>query len=32
LLPQLRQQFAPGKPPWVGVHAAVSRAMQGKSY
>jgi hypothetical protein len=24
----LRQQFAPGKPPWTDVHAAVSRASQ----
>ena len=32
LVAYLRQQFAPGKPPWVGVHAAVSRAMQGKSH
>ena len=28
----LRQQFAPDKPPWVDVHAAVSRAMQGTSH
>ena len=32
LLSYLRQQFAPGKPPWVDVHAAVSRAMQGASH
>jgi nicotinate dehydrogenase subunit B len=29
LVSYLRQQFAPGKPPWVDVHASVSRAMQG---
>jgi nicotinate dehydrogenase subunit B len=28
LVSYLRQQFAPGKPPWIGVDAAVSRAMQ----
>jgi hypothetical protein len=27
----LRQQFAPEKPPWSGVHAAVKRARQGAS-
>jgi nicotinate dehydrogenase subunit B len=29
LVSYLRQQFAPGKPPWVDVPAAVSRARQG---
>jgi nicotinate dehydrogenase subunit B len=29
LVSYLRQQFAPGKPPWVDVHASVGRAMQG---
>ena len=32
LVSYLRQQFAPGKPPWVDVHAAVSRAMQATSH
>ena len=32
LVSYLRQQFAPGKPPWIDVHAAVSRAMQGTSH
>ncbi len=32
LVSYLRQQFAPGKPPWVDVHAAVSRAMQAPSH
>ena len=32
LVSYLRQQFAPGKPPWVDVHAAVSRAMRGASH
>jgi nicotinate dehydrogenase subunit B len=27
LVSYLRQQFAPNKPPWADVHAAVSRAM-----
>jgi nicotinate dehydrogenase subunit B len=31
LVSYLRQQFAPGKPPWDDVDAAVSRAMQGRS-
>jgi nicotinate dehydrogenase subunit B len=29
LVSYLRQQFAPGKPPWTGVHAAVNRARHG---
>jgi nicotinate dehydrogenase subunit B len=29
LVSYLRQQFAPEKPPWTGVHAAVNRARQG---
>jgi len=29
LVSYLRAQFAPGKPPWTGVHAAVDLAMQG---
>jgi nicotinate dehydrogenase subunit B len=29
LVTYLRQQFAPDKPPWTGVQAAVSRARQG---
>jgi nicotinate dehydrogenase subunit B len=28
LVSYLRQQFAPEKPPWTGVHAAVNRARQ----
>ncbi len=32
LVSYLRQQFAPGKPPWADVHAAVSRAMQATSH
>jgi nicotinate dehydrogenase subunit B len=32
LVSYLRQQFAPGKPPWVDVHAAVDRAMQGTTH
>ena len=32
LVSYLRQQFAPDKPPWVDVHAAVNRAMQGTSH
>jgi nicotinate dehydrogenase subunit B len=32
LVSYLRQQFAPGKPPWVNVHAAVSRAIQGTTH
>ena len=32
LVSYLRQQFAPGKPPWIDVHAAVSRAMRGASH
>jgi nicotinate dehydrogenase subunit B len=32
LVSYLRQQFAPGKPPWDDVHAAVGRAMQGTSH
>jgi nicotinate dehydrogenase subunit B len=32
LISYLRQQFAPGKPPWVDVHAAVDRAMQGTTH
>jgi nicotinate dehydrogenase subunit B len=32
LVSYLRQQFAPGKPPWVDVHAAVSRAGQATSH
>jgi len=28
LVSYLRQQFAPEKPPWTEVHAAVSRARQ----
>jgi nicotinate dehydrogenase subunit B len=31
LVSYLRQQFAPDKPPWVDVHAAVGRARQGIS-
>src|SRR6266851_393344 len=31
LVSYLRQQFAPEKPPWTGVHAAVNRARQGAS-
>jgi nicotinate dehydrogenase subunit B len=31
LVSYLRQQFAPGKPPWTGVDAAVSRAGLGVS-
>ena len=29
LVSYLRAQFAPDKPAWTGVHAAVGRAMQG---
>jgi nicotinate dehydrogenase subunit B len=29
LVSYLRQQFAPDKPPWTGVDAAVSQARQG---
>jgi nicotinate dehydrogenase subunit B len=29
LVSYLRQQFAPEKPPWTGVQAAVSQARQG---
>jgi nicotinate dehydrogenase subunit B len=32
LVSYLRQQFAPGKPPWADVHAAVSRAMGATSH
>jgi nicotinate dehydrogenase subunit B len=32
LVSYLRRQFAPGKPAWVDVHAAVSRAMQATSH
>jgi nicotinate dehydrogenase subunit B len=32
LVSYLRQQFAPGKPPWVDVRAAVNRAMQTTSH
>jgi nicotinate dehydrogenase subunit B len=32
LVSYLRQQFAPGKPAWVDVDAAVSRAMQATSH
>jgi nicotinate dehydrogenase subunit B len=32
LVSYLRQQFAPGKPPWIDVHAAVSRAIQGTTH
>jgi nicotinate dehydrogenase subunit B len=32
LVSYLRQQFAPDKPPWVDVRAAVSRAMQGTTH
>jgi nicotinate dehydrogenase subunit B len=32
LVSYLRQQFAPGKPPWDDVHAAVSRAMRATSH
>ena len=32
LVSYLRQQFAPGKPPWADVHAAVSRAMQATTH
>jgi nicotinate dehydrogenase subunit B len=28
----LRQQFAPGRPPWHDVHAAIGRAMQARSH
>jgi nicotinate dehydrogenase subunit B len=28
LVSYLRQQFAPEKPPWTGVHATVNRARQ----
>jgi nicotinate dehydrogenase subunit B len=28
LVSYLRRQFAPGKPPWTGVAAAVGRARQ----
>jgi nicotinate dehydrogenase subunit B len=31
LVTYLRQQFAPKKPPWTGVHAAVSQAREGIS-
>jgi nicotinate dehydrogenase subunit B len=31
LVGYLRQQFAPKKPPWTGVHAAVSQAREGIS-
>jgi nicotinate dehydrogenase subunit B len=31
LVSYLRQQFAPGKPPWTGVQAAISRARQAMS-
>jgi nicotinate dehydrogenase subunit B len=31
LVAYLRQQFAPDKPPWTGLHAAISRARQGIS-
>jgi len=31
LVSYLRQQFAPEKPPWSGVHAAVNRTRQGAS-
>src|SRR5882762_5695637 len=31
LVSYLRRQFAPEKPPWTGVHAAVNRARQGIS-
>jgi nicotinate dehydrogenase subunit B len=30
LVTYLRQQFAPGKPPWTGVDAAIGRARQAK--
>jgi nicotinate dehydrogenase subunit B len=29
LVAYLRQQFAPDKPPWTGIDAALSRARQG---
>jgi len=32
LVSYLRQQFAPEKPAWTGVHAAVNRARQGASH
>ena len=32
LVSYLRQQFAPDKPPWADVHAAVGRAMRGTSH
>jgi nicotinate dehydrogenase subunit B len=32
LVSYLRQQFAPGKPPWDDVHATVNRAMQATSH
>jgi nicotinate dehydrogenase subunit B len=32
LVSYLRQQFAPDKPPWTGVHAAVGLARQGTGY
>jgi nicotinate dehydrogenase subunit B len=32
LVSYLRRQFAPDKPPWTGVHAAVSQARQKTSY
>jgi nicotinate dehydrogenase subunit B len=31
LVSYLRQQFAPDKPAWTGVHEAVSRVRQGIS-
>jgi nicotinate dehydrogenase subunit B len=32
LVSYLRQQFAPGKPPWIDVRAAVERAMQATTH
>ncbi len=32
LVSYLRQQFAPDKPAWTGVHAAVGRVRQASSY
>jgi nicotinate dehydrogenase subunit B len=32
LVSYLRQQFAPGKPPWTGVAAAVGRARSGPAH
>jgi nicotinate dehydrogenase subunit B len=32
LVSYLRRQFAPDKPPWTGLHAAVNRARRGISH